>query len=343
MKPSRRIMQWVAVPVAIVLLAEIAGHALLNRRTEWYEQSAPKSVDFVFVGSSRVEAGFDEKAFQQRLFERTGEFHKAWNVGAGNSTMAAHYLGIRNFIGDRGGAEGLTVFFELDAGIPSQLFAGTWKDSWVRPDAPYVLSGRFRNEDVGPFLRSNTSPQNKANILTRFGLRSSSLVQYRDGWQSNLMKQGTKAVEKALQPISPEPEAVTSGQINGLNNDPLAIEAAKRANRTASRKLSVDVDDWEAEILADFVRLVQHAGGKVVFVEVPVGHVIKLRLSGARYEKDKAGLARAMKAWGTAELDPQFTTTLHDFPDLDHLSKPAAKRFSAQLADTYVDADLQRT
>ena len=131
MRVNKRLLQWLIVPIVIVLVAEVGAHHLLAHHTEWYEQHQPKSIDFVFVGSSRVEAGFDEHAFQRRLYERTGTFQKAWNVGAGNSTMAAHYLGIRNFIRDRGGAKGLTVFFELDKGIPSQLFAGTWRDSWV--------------------------------------------------------------------------------------------------------------------------------------------------------------------------------------------------------------------
>lgn len=327
--------QWILVPLVMLLIAEAAGHAALARHTEWYEQDHPRAVNFVFVGSSRVHAAFDSSVFDRTYRNATGKYASAWNVGAGNSTVAAHYLGIRNFLHARGGGSGLTAFIELDNGIPSTLFAGTWAESWVRDDAPYVVARHMRQRDVRPFLKSDTSLANKVNILTRYELRSSSLISYRDGWQSTFNDEGASALRRALVRAG-APRQKGSAAARGINSDPLAIaHEAMLKRRNASKMLSVGVDDWDGQILADLVQMLQRAGSKVVFVELPLSSVARARLRGDRFERDRAGLSNAMKRWGTPVIDPAIETTDNDFPDLDHLAAPAARRYSAALANTY--------
>lgn len=335
--PKWRRIQWIVIPLLLLVAAEGAARFGLANYEEWYDASATRNADIVVIGSSRVASGVNASLISRSLTEQTGNRVKVTNQGRGGSTIAAHYLEVRELI-ESGSVQNPVVMLELTGGVPAPLMRGTWEEQWNHPEFPSLLARAMTTSDIDAFLDADHDNGDRFAVLSRVAFNWSSYVSFKDGWRDLLFDRGGKATADALEAISPGADSQGSNlsSAGGVATDPAAIERAREAaiqrleNET---RTGVVVDYWEQTILASLVELVHENGGQFVFFSMPVSTVFAADFETEIHQRNQAIFADTMKLWGTPLID--FDPGLEDsyFPDLWHLGSEGANVTSEQLAD----------
>lgn len=339
--------QWIVIPSLVFLLLECTFRYWGSSGPVFWdivEQSVQRGpVHVLFIGSSRVAASIDEKLFEEELLRYRPHPARAINVGTGYSYLLQHYLGLRNVL--RSHPEylrGCAVFVEAADGLPE--YSTVKGKDWYVDGRPELLTQVLKLGDFPKMWVSAMSLDDKWYLSFRWLTRGSVLFARGNGMARKTL---TKATEKLIAAITaawpgmqtesqPPPDLTTAG---GIRTDQEGIMLARRLSlEEAHRELSDQrpLGKWTETVLGQIVFLVQQAGGRVVFYEMPLHSVQATPRRTTVRMADVQSFHTQAAAWGTPFLTPNFSYTDDDFPDFWHLKRSRAREFTAALAKAWV-------
>jgi hypothetical protein len=307
----------------------VAGYAL----PRWYPQVAQNqswrgATDrVVFVGTSRTFAAVDH-----RRFAASGSVPAA-NMGQGFSTIASHALGLR-YLAERGALVGTTVFVEAPGGVPDAL---TWQDPWYFIERPQWLLSVMKPSDLPALWRSAT-PVEDAFAVTFRGLAvGSRFFAYREdvrvkslGWIYDRARGRASVSDEDL--AGDEEDIVLPARRNPADRERVREAAVQEGQRWTVGTRPVN---WDETVVGTLVRTVQAAGGRVVFLSMPLSDAMAVGLRTPLAQANRLGFDEALVRWGTTRLELPVVFADDDFPDLWHLARQGRDRFSSALIDAW--------
>ncbi len=340
-----RVVNWVVIPLIVVVVAEGIARVGLRSYGPWYSQTGP--VDFVFIGSSRVASAIDENAFADVMAAYVGHPVRVLNLGRGDSTAAEQALGLRAL--DQSmprSARKYVLFIEAPGGLPDPLMQGTWKDPWVFPAAKGLIVRMLRGQDIGPMWSSHMGFGTKLQLSVEWLLQRSDLVTYKDGWHDIIINKSTTELSRGLGKVDPSLNDTSSQPANlrsagGIRTDPAGVELAREeAIATKNQDLSTQTawGNWDGQIIADIVRRHEAEGGQVVFYDMPLSSYFQRTYATTTRAGDRAVFTKWEDQIGTPHVHPHFATSDADFPDLWHMSASLAPVFTRALAQAWLNS-----
>lgn len=330
--------------VAVVFaLAEITVRALQYPLPLWYatlDQDVAWSQTqhrVVLAGSSRIYSAVDDRALAEGL-SADGEPVAVANLGQGFSSPASHALGLRR-LGNLGLLHGTTVVLEAPGGLAD---AQDWRDPWYVPERPQWLLSVIEARDLPALWRSRSPVEDLLGFTVRTLFGGSLLMRYREDLRSALMADA--AVRLGLRPRptgSPGSvqRVVLPSQRDEVNLDRILAAAADDGQRWIAGQRTVE---WKETVAASMVRTVTEAGGRVVFVEMPLSTAMAAGLQSALAQQNRASFQSAARTWGTPVVSVGLPFTDADFPDGWHLSASARARFTRALTEVWITARRTR-
>lgn len=315
----------IAAGLCLEGLVRASGYQL----PRWYPQVAEEQAwraardRVVFVGTSRTFAAVDEERFT------AGNGVSAVNMGQGFSTITTHALGLR-YLADRGALAGTTVMVEAPDGLADPA---TWRDPWLFAERPQWLLSVMRVSDVPALWRSETPIEDSLAVTFRGLAVGSRLATYREdvrvtalGWVYDRVRGGAPVGDDIVLPARRNP------------GDSARIREA--AMRDGQRWLAgTRPVDWNTTVVATLVETVQAAGGRVVFLTLPLSEAMSAGLRTPIAQANRQGFDDALARWGTTRLQVPVTFTEDDFPDLWHLGRSGRDRFTTALIDVWSAGD----
>lgn len=340
-----RASAWYAVAIAGALVAgEIGVRVSAFTPAQWYPQvtrqldAAPAR--YMFVGSSRVGAGVAVIAFAEAQPPApSGGIGPVFNMGHGFSTVISHAIGLRR-MAERGLLRGAVVFVEAGGGIPD---TSTWRDRWYYREAPSFLVSVADARDIPGLWRSDQSVDDKLGATARTALKGSRLAVYAEMIRVNGLAAAYRQAARLRPPPSTLPVPVErlalreTGGVRGDVDDLSRISAA--AVQEGQRMLleQVLIADWDRTVVADVAGIIRAGGGEVVFFEMPLSPPMRL---ASESETGRLN-AQTFRAWAAARgirvLDQRREFPADAFPDVWHMSAPAADMFTQDLIEAWRD------
>ena len=302
--------QWVVLPLLVLGLAEAFVRSTADRVPSWYgaadRLAQREPVKVIFVGSSRVQAAILPSAFEQVLAEAGRPRATTLNLGRGYTTDLQHYLGLRNLLTERPDAmRGVTVFAEAPGGIP---YESRWQTTpWAMNAQPWLLVDLLRPSDLPRFWRwSGLDFETRLHLSVRVLLRRLSLFNRRERVREQWLDQVLPAMALGTRPVLTPVRVLGDdlrgpGHLTSIRTDPTALAAAREAARSIGEQMSRyqgSLSNWHGTIPEELVRLVQGAGGRVVFFEPPQSEVFMRSYRTKLRQEDVALFASLARDWG---------------------------------------------
>lgn len=342
---SNKLGKPLLIKLAVFALLPLVIGELAARRLSapfWFDQVAQRatgaSIDFMFVGSSRVAHSIDEAVFAQQMGARLGRPVVALNMGRGYSTMAQYYLGLRKIAQRNPRAlQGCVVMLEAPGGLPA---AERWTDRWGWRQIPQYLVPYLEAADLRRLWRESPMAIDEKLYLTL--ATYSALAHKLPGLKLRILSRGEDFSADMLTRLGLfEPPANDLAAAGGTRTDAAGIAAARRAAlRVWAEQLhnQEPIRHWEQRICKDLVALMVEAGGRVDFFLPPMSPPQQLPYQTALRQADVAAFAEQAAAWGVAIVDVPFPTTDDDFPDGWHLRQSQAAPYTQALVASYLNA-----
>jgi hypothetical protein len=339
---KRGLLRWSVFVIAPLVGLEIFWrvYLLANPGDSFYERAslsiAPASEHDLFIGSSRVAAAIDVPAFLDETKAGTGP-PQVINLGAGGSTMAMHYLGLRHLIDAHPSAlRRCNVFIEAPGGLAD---AGSWDSPWVFEEYPLSIVAILNRADLRRFLRqSDNSIKAKGFVTAAYFSAACYKI---PGFRGHIMLAGEKRFDAWshawVRPHGSESRGDLT-EAGGIRNDAAGVQLAReRAIADAERGMSNQqpIGNWDRSIMADIVKLIHGVNGKVVFFQPPLSSVQRKPFETELRQRDRRMFADQLKAWNCVLLSPNAAFADEDFPDFWHLRKTSAPIFTRALAKAY--------
>ncbi len=351
-QPWLRRIIWLVIPLAFLLAAQI--YTVVSTTFQWYEGAEQTAgdhrLDVLFVGSSRVKAAIDPNTFEKVVQRQQGDL-RAVNLGVGGSTLRQHLLGVRNLCEIAPShTRGITVFVETYAGIPGSM------KGWFMSENPRLLAEVMRAKDLPAFWGTRYSLEQKLSLTVRLAMFKFRPFFWKERIRRTIIDKGahllgivTSALGVAAEQ-SPKP-AVDLAAGGGIRTDEkgvalvrkqaLAIAHHENGNADMDEGSSVSsgeeaLVDWETNEVGELVRLAQGNGGQVVFFEAPLHSIYRVYYGKAVHPATRRSFDAARKRWGTPLLIADVHFQDSDYPDISHLSKSMAPRFTQALAEQWM-------
>ena len=335
-----RLVYWVFMPLSFLLLLEIGARYLALRAWEWYPSSSELAqmkspIDALFIGNSRVGAAIDAEAFDKQVSTVMGKDHSSVNVGMGFTTMAEHYLALRNMARfDPDIFKGTAVFVAAPDSIPDY---DTLSDCWFFKQTPHFLLMHLKAEDLPEFLRSDCTAADKIQLMRLYLFKGSYTLVYRE-WLHNFFWKKIEQKVGAIAANKPEKTEVDLGTAGGVRNDSIGIALVYNAQLAKlDSVMATPLPGYETSLLAAIDKLVRDRGGRVVLYDLPISTISKKTIEKEVRRDDRARfLAELHEADYVWLRTPSFTYSDVDFPDASHLRASRKKEFSTLLADAWL-------
>jgi hypothetical protein len=346
-------LQWLVIPVLlfVVLESRVRQWAAANKWNASFwsvkerSQRANPPVKYYFLGSSRVAAAVDEKAFEAEMGRQLGHPVQALNLGAGYSCLAQDYLYLRNLLRQHpDDLRDSVVFLEAFGGMPEP---GEWNGRWFQEGWPELLTPLLRKGDLPRLWSTQMTLEEKMRLSADVLIRHCALLTYRERIGRELMKAGDDWVFGYVAPFFPPRASGTATAVadlttaGGIRNDADGVAAARELAVNLARQdlaCQAPVRGWEKRIIADLVRLVRQGGGQVAFYEMPLHPVQAAMYQTEIRLGDRAVFREQARAWDTPFLAPDFVSGDEDFPDYWHLRQARSSEFATKLARSWVQA-----
>jgi hypothetical protein len=341
--------QWLVLPLLVLGLAEACVRLTADRVPTWYgaaeRLAATRPVQVLFVGSSRVQAAILPVAFEQVLAERGRPGLAVLNLGRGYSTDPEHYLGLRNLLAAHSDTlRGVTVFAEAPGGAP---FATRWETvQWAMAEQPWMLVDLLRASDLPRFWRwSGLDFETRLHLSVRVVLSRLALFnrreRVREQWLDNVLPTLARGRRPDFAPTRILGDDLQGwGNVPSIRTDPAALAAAREAARDLGEQMArhqAPVREWQGTLPEAFVRLVQGAGGHMVFFEPPQSEVFLRGFRTKVRQEDAALFARQARAWGACVVRPAFAYSEDDLPDFWHLRPERAADYTRAVAVAWLE------
>lgn len=348
--------QWIIIPAAFFGLLEWAVRRAERQQTlpigwNWPEiRSLPSaSLDFVFIGSSRVGGSIDVGTFEHGLSQRLNQPVKAVNLGHGWSYLLQNYLWLRNLHRERPELlRGAIVVAEAPGGAPA-FECQRWHDRWFEPGMEYQLISLLRAEDLPRMWASGMTLSEKFGLS--FGLlgRPSEFILRRAAVGHFLRSRAEAAAIACLASLVKSPPAEAAPQLEdlpknlGIRTDAEAVERNRRLATMITGHLSQADPPAapEERIINDLARLLQETGGRLVFFVTPQHSLYVTRYQAEEWQARRRAFAARMEQWDAPILSVDFHAPDEDFPDIVHLRQSRAADFTSALLQRLVEADVR--
>jgi hypothetical protein len=330
-----KVLLLIILPLALL---ELGSRAWPDRPT-WYRQVDSELRDdetnIFFVGSSRTLAAVDASALTTALSQGAIPHAHVYNLGGPYSTMAQHFLGLRNLANNHPAALRNSYWvLETLNGLPE--YRESWTDSWANPDHKEMLLTVLRPQDVPRFWAApGLSLFDKVYVVTALYSRIPRWYLDTRTW---LIATGETAVDRAIRrwrrTTVPPDTGVSTG--TPVRADEAGIQFARQlalAFAAAARaRPEVPYADWTDQIVHDWLLEVRHAGGRAFFFDVPLSSVQAEAYLTPIRQRDSRRLAEIARSWGLQGVLPlKVATTDEDFPDLIHVRASRRAEFTAAL------------
>lgn len=297
-----------------------------------------KRFDFLFVGTSITATAVDADQFASQVSLAKGQPAKslvALNVGAGYSTPAEYYFGLRRLIARHADAlRGATVLIECPGGIP---VADTWNDRWVNVKRPQLLAAYLTPADLlDYFQRSAGNFSEKAFVAVSF---VSAAFAEAPALRHGIMDSINGMIESVLPQSSGHYKPAAILARGGVRVDEVAMSIVRNWVLAESVRLAADQKpiNWNSTIMKDIVQFAQQHGAQVAFYEVPVSSYLMRPLETATRQSDKDNFVATARSWHCAVLSPKVPHYADvDFPDLLHIARWRTPEYTSALATSYL-------
>lgn len=329
--------------VAVLVLLNVRGGQGRIREDIWFTplagEGSGRTVDAIFIGSSRVSAAIETRAFDEMLAQVLQRNVVSVNLGMGGSTTAEYAMGLRRLSELNPDAlRGSVAFIEAPMGMADYQ---TWHDSWVVDQAPELMSRYLEPGDLSRFLlRSRTPFEQKAVVAADvlFGLEYN-LPRLRRTFQGWLDKETLPWLSTLLPfPVDDgPPELASSGGILGDKKSVADARALAITTFAAQLVAQKPQRDWDSTTMCSVVLQLQQMGALPVFFDMPLSRTMAaVNLTPTRVQ-DRTSFREALQRWKAPYLDPRIATTEDDFPDIWHLRKSRSAEFTKDLTREFLD------
>lgn len=326
----------VEVLIRYVLSAPFAGTRNLIDPLSIEEKADPGQLGYLFLGSSRVAAAIDTEAFKTYLAPSENDAISVVKIGRGYSTLTIYYQLLEQLLViNPNSLDDATIFIEAPQELPDWR---TWQGNWIREERPELISPYLQANDLIPFWSQSTNS---------FGAKSrTTLAKYFHGFRYNdsirNKANGTlDTLVKQILPPSPRQQPTIEADIKqagGIRTDRAGILLSRQIAGSLAREELRDrqsIENWNQSVLASLIELVENAGGQIILFEMPLSSV-----QSAAYETPEVRAIRTrFHQWREANtlvlLEPNFSYTDEDFPDLAHLRSSRAAEFTQRIAQAY--------
>lgn len=344
----RRTAFYAGVAAVVFVFVELYVRHEITSHFQWYGEiedlTGGKKLDALFIGTSRVPAAVDATEFDRILRDRLGREHRSLIMAAGGSTLAQHYMGLRNWVGhDADALRGCTVFIEAAAGLPCW---DTWDDVWHYTDHEFLSLTLMNRDDLSRYWKSRHGLGEKINVTLRYGARPIHLLTYRAAIREWILDHWTHRMEHALEETNLRPvwarEKTSTARDHGIRQK--EREAVLMTDRYARSwiadclRAEKPVDDWNSTVVARIVAFVHQQGGQVVFFHPPISDLQEAMYTTAIRRDDRREFMKHATAWGTPVIDFAFPSTESDFPDNLHLVRSRATEYTRRLAVAVIES-----
>lgn len=336
-----RWLQWLVLPLLILVTADrITDRWARARHFDYWgaaaEVAGSRHIDLLFMGTSRVAAAVDTPTVSAEMERRLHRKVTVLNEGMGYTNLLQCYLGLRNLIAAHPGAlKGTVVALEAPGGLPDSF---DWSERWIVDDGIENLVPLLREQDLPAVWRSRMSLEDRLHLTVRcLGRRSALLTQRERIWRG-LIARTKETVERRLERAgvvrAENQGAVDLSDAGGIRNDAEGVAAVRSAALAQFRREAGAQQPGEYARkpgVEQLVRLVQQAGGRMVFFEVPLHSAQAVVYETPVRRADRAYFAAKARAWGCPVIRPAFPVRDEDFPDVMHLARSRAPAYAAQL------------
>ena len=324
-------MKAIIIKISILLvLVELFVRFLLPTN-EWYKEAErlahSKPIRYIFIGSSRVACSINPVEFTESVADKRSQDITV-NMGKGYSTLVEHCLGVAK-ISDAmpNKLRGVVVFMEAPQGIPNMQ---TWHSNWFHPDNPEMLAATMRPSDLTAFWAQCSDTDLKSK-MTVSAATVSEAVRLRGGWKMVL--------DNCLHPGR---DSVTRLPTGGIRQDNQGIRDARRlasvlAENEIKNQQVINSAFWEMTVLKSLNDQIRAAGGRLVLFSIPMSSVQASTYSTDIAKKNNGTIGNFLKKANIPVIQPVFTTTDDDFPDLWHLKGTRSSEFTRSVAQGYLN------
>jgi hypothetical protein len=313
----------------LLVLIELFFRCMLPT-DEWYKEAErlaqSKPIRYIFIGSSRVACSINPAEFIKSVGDGRQQYITI-NMGRGYSTLVEHCLGVTRVaeaMPDK--LNGVVVFLEAPQGLPDLQ---TWQNSWFHADNPELLAATMRISDLAAFWPQCSGTDLKTKMLVSAGTVSEA-IRLRGGWKMLLDNY-----------LHPGRNSVTRLPTGGIRQDSQGIQGARRlasvlAENEIKNQREFNSDLWNRTVLKSLNEQIRSAGGRLVLFTMPMSSIQMKIYSTDTGKKNKKTVARLLGDANIPLLEPVFTTTDDDFPDLWHLSGTRSTEFTRSIAQVYL-------
>jgi len=130
------------------------------------------------------------------------------------------------------------------------------------------------------------------------------------------------------------------GHATSIRTDPATLVVARELAQRFGGQMARDqvpVREWQGTIPEALVRLVQAAGGHVVFFGPPLSEAFMEGYRTKVRQEDAALFARQAREWGACVVRTAFTYSDDDLPDLWHLRPERVAEYTRAVALTWLE------
>jgi hypothetical protein len=345
--------KWVLIPLLVFATAEglarkwvarVAARTFLHRAERVARAS---SIDFLFIGSSRVAAAVDADLFAEEVGRSLGRPVRAVNMGTGFSTLAEHELALRQLAQDHPASmQGCVVMIEAPGGIPDGLSFGhtRWDEPWSQLGEAIRLAPLLHPGDVPALWRSGFDLSDKIHFSLRALGNGSTLIAHHELIATTFFDVcNAYASSLLLRDRKPRAEAADLASDGGIRGDRESIERARRHAEELAPQWAEDRrvigPSWDDRVIGSIVRRVHAIGGRVVFFETPLHSIQAKVLKSDLRQADRRAFREQARRWGVPLVELSVDYPDDAFPDIWHLARSRALEFTRALARAWLTED----
>ena len=301
--------------------------------------------DYLFAGSSRTQLGVDENVFAEEVARLGGPEHmSAINLSAGYCRVMYHYFGLRTMLReDPNCLRGTTVFVEAPSGMGEYLL---WTDPWTYTRAERVLFPGMIAADLPRLWLAHTPLEYKLDMTVRFLTYNYKSYALRGILRAEFFRVGQEAFAKWLTKRGADdlPPPIPQDAPRFRTGTPVDPKVAKNAPAYfaefyAQEKALIERHwrSWDTSVHDDLVKMVEAAGGRVVFIDMPQPTIFNPMYKWKGRDEDRRIFEKTVaERWHSWVLHSAVKFSDESYPDRFHLDGPSAEIYSRALAEDYM-------
>lgn len=346
---------WVLIPAVMFGAAEWGIRRVIEQRGVWYQRTERlverQPVDYLFLGSSRVTAAVDKRAFTMAIEKQTGHRPTVDLLARGNTNLIHNYLALRN-LAERHPQRlrGCVVLLELPGGLPPMF--SSWKDTprgwegpWIENDSPHLLASVLQARDLPRLYGSDTSLENKCRLTFRYAVEPIRFISQRERVREVFMNRLNKLddlVRDRLVPAEPASRSspVDLAEAGGIRTDAQGVAMVRemmQQQTDSALRHQTPLRHWDDSLLPQLISLCRARQMHLVFFHMPQSPGFQRAAQTHLRKTDQYIFRQWAASYGVPIVSFDFPTEADDYPDRLHMSQTCGRAFSTALAQACVN------